>query len=59
MNALGLPLFLYVWMWRPNPSFPSLLALMLWWKLLYFMKGFRPTGTLVQMITFTFYEVSE
>lgn len=59
MNAIGLPLFLYIIMQKPSPSVHSFMALLLWWKLLYFMKGFRATGTLVQMITITFHEVGK
>lgn len=60
MNALGFPLYLHTILRAPNEKvsyYLALVALILWWKCLYYLKGFRATGPLVQMVTQTVVEV--
>jgi len=60
MNALGFPLYLHTILHAHHEMvsyYLALVALILWWKCLYYLKGFRATGTLVQMVTQTVVEV--
>lgn len=61
INISSFLLFLYAANIPAHVSIVSMymssIAILLWWRLLYFFKAYRPTGTLVQAITTTMVEV--